>query len=173
MNNLPNDLLIKILNHLNIMERVKLRLVSTRFRNIYNKNYEINDLVVSSNLNGLDNRWWKCWELINYRENLVWFLDLSYPTSLLNNLRRLKIKNDLKFNEFKRIGRFRLLNHLEINGTLELDELVDEFESIIDLPNLRILYIRNVERKYENSNRILFNSTLLESVYFGESFKKK
>lgn len=144
------------------MDRIRMRLVCKRWKLIVDYTYRINDLVICDDY-GLNNRWWNTFELIDYRDNIVFSLNLSYPTHLLNNLRRLKVKLHLNSVDLKRLERFSRLEHLEI-GTLEL---IDRDETI-NLINLKSFYVRHILRDESKGHSICtINSPGLRSVYFG------
>jgi hypothetical protein len=152
LDNLSNDLLIKILSNLNLIDRTELRRVNKKFMQCLDTiNREIVDLVIFGefeldfNSVELNNRWYHSNEIINCN-NFVYNLDIFVNLNLLNafcarNIRRIRSEKHLTFSEFHLLSFCRLLAQLELQFlTLGTDV---RSQSII-FSSLEIFYVEKV-----------------------------
>lgn len=153
MNNLNDQLIIKILNNLSFKDLLIIKQLNKRFYKLIDT-LIIDELIVTHQRLPLNERWFATNELINYKCQLKTkdysFIKLDY--SIFMNIKKLFIistdySNSIKFNLinlFQQINKFLNLEQLQLNGIKM--EITNQIQ--ITLPKLQILSIERIENGF-------------------------
>lgn len=140
MNNLPDALIVRILDHLNVDELInKMKMVCKRWKNLIENNLKIKELIIRDEYEEIFDWYFDC-EPINlkntiYSSKLDFFSYPSFTAMFKNDLK--KLKTNLKRNiNLEYLNDLTRIEHLEIDDCLYLDRSVT-----LNLKNLKILKI--------------------------------
>lgn len=164
MNQLPDQLIEKIIDHLpTVTEVLKLKQINKRFRSIVT-NLNLISLVISHQKMSLNQRWFYTYDLItSHLLKTIDYSNVQINYQMFSHLKQLLIistdyANFEKYNLtklFQQINRLNEIEHLELIGIkMERSNFVE-----LNLPNLTTLNLERIE-----IGRITLNTPKLENL---------